>query len=87
MGSLPFGDISAADRKRNSIAVAQMSARDGNRRRSCDWQVEDNCALGLTLNFDYFCVVFVRIYDRNDYHRISLLNRRASGFRRFFAVE
>ena len=39
------------------------------------------------LNFDHFCVVFLRIYDRYDYDRISLLNRRAGGFRCFFAVE
>ena len=71
----------------HSIAAAQMSARYGNRRRSRDWQVEGNYALRLALNFDYFCVVFVRIYDRNDYDRISVLNRRASGFRRFFVAE
>jgi hypothetical protein len=39
------------------------------------------------LNFDHFCAVFLRICDRNDYDRISLLNRGAGGFRRFFAAE
>ena len=39
------------------------------------------------LNFDHFCDVFLRIYDRNDYDRISLFNCRAGGFRCFFATE
>jgi hypothetical protein len=39
------------------------------------------------LNFDHFGVVSLRIYDRNDYDRISLFNRGAGGFRRLFAAE
>lgn len=87
MGNLPFGDMSASDPKRTFHCRSTNFARNGNRRGSRDWQVEGNYALRLTLNFDHFCVVFVRIYDRNDYDRISLLNRRAGGFRRFFAAE
>ena len=36
---------------------------------------------------DRFGFVFLRIYDRNGYDRISLFNRGAGGFRCFFATE
>jgi len=39
-------------------------------------------ALGAptALNFDHFCGVFLRIYDRNAYDRISLLNKPGFGY-------
>ena len=36
---------------------------------------------------DRFGFMFLRIYDRNDYDRISLFNRSTGGFRCFFAIE
>ena len=36
---------------------------------------------------DRFGFMFLQIYDRNDYDRISLFNRSAGGFRCFFATE
>jgi hypothetical protein len=48
-------------------------------------QLVDECCEAL--NFDYFSVMSLRIYNRNDYDRISLLNRGGGGFRCFFTAE